>query len=419
MGDSTVFSCRSSVGKASHGRSTAKVANIVFNAQPFGGGPGATLAAVMPHLRSRLKSLEPVALHYVGSSLAMDFPKLSEAEWDGLHNVDLYTNPEAGKGQLVSLLRRLKPRLLVTAMDEHVAAAAQAAGVPFVVIDLLLWFWPSTPRPWYHAELVIAAEFFGVQDRIATARLSNAVTVPPLGPPPRTAAGPLKDVLLNFGGMVNPLMPEEEYIAYAQLVYSVARRAINRRNAAVPKPQHARLIVLVASLDVAQSIDVEGPDVVRMVLPDEALELMASAELVCCTAGLGNLYAAGAVANAVLLLPFLHEGHAIQTCLIRRAGIAVDAVQWHELTGGEYDSFFCRPLEAMIKISRAQNEVARSPQAQTAFVDRILEAMLQSAASATRSSARDPPLRALIDAFGQDDGNAMAAHIFNVLKKVR
>ncbi|RFU79546.1 hypothetical protein TARUN_2655 [Trichoderma arundinaceum] len=419
MGENPDLIYHDAIDKAHYEHPTTPIVNIVCNAQPFGGGPAATLTAVMPHLRKRLKSLGSATLHYVGSSLTMDFQKLTEAEWDGLHNVDLYANPEAGKKELISLLRRLKPQLVVTAMDEFVAAAAQEAGIPVIIIDLLLWFWPSISPHWRQAELVIAAEFYGVKERIMSEKLDNVVTVPPLGPPARPIAGPSKDVLLNFGGMVNPLMPKEEYVGYARLIYGAARRAINLRNAALPQSQHARLIVLVASLDVARGIDPEDLEAARMVLLDEALELMASAELVCCTAGLGNLYAAGAVANAVLLLPPLHEGHAIQTFLIKKAGVPVDAVEWHELTSGAPINYYNEPLEVMADVSKAQNEVIGSAQAQDALVDRLLAAMLQSANSTIGSSAQDPPLRALINEFGQDDGDAMAAQIVDVLKRVR
>jgi hypothetical protein len=383
---------------------------IVFNAQPFGGGPGATLTAVMPYLRRRLKSLGPVALHYVGSSLTMDFQKLTEAKWDGIHNVDLYTNPDIDKKKLVSLLQHLKPRLVVTAMDELVAAAAQTAGIPVVIIDLLLWFWPSISPHWREADLVIAAEFYGVQERISSENLNNVVTVPPLGPPARTSRDLSADVLLNFGGMINPLMPKEEYIAYSRLIYSAARRAIKLRNDALPESQHAKLIALVASFDVAQGIDPEDPNAARMVLPDEALKLMAGSELTFCTAGLGNLYAVGAVANSVLLLPPLHEGHAIQTHLIQKAGVPVDAIDWHELTGRAPIDYYRDSMEVMGNVSKAQSEVIGSPQAQTALVDRMLAAMLSSAS--TGASAQDPPLRTLIKEFGQDDGDAMAVQIW-------
>ncbi|KAL9473908.1 hypothetical protein ACSS6W_008288 [Trichoderma asperelloides] len=396
--------------KTPHGQPSASPTSIVFNAQPFGGGPGATLTAVMPYLRSRLKSLGPIALHYVGSSLTMDFQKLTEAKWDGIHNVDLYTNPEIGKRKLVYLLQHLKPQLVVTAMDELVAAAAQAAGIPVVIIDLLLWFWPSISPHWRQAELVIAAEFYGVQERIISENLNNVATVPPLGPPVRTTRDPSADVLLNFGGMINPLMPKEEYIAYSRLIYTAARRAIKLRNAALPESQHAQLIVLVASFDVAQGIDPEDPEAARMVLPDEALKLMASSELAFCTAGLGNLYAAGAVANAVLLLPPLHEGHAIQTHLIQKAGVPVDAIDAYRLLPRLAGS-------VMDNVSKAQSEVIDSPHAQTALVDRMLAAMLRSASAGI--SAEDPPLRTLIKEFGQDNGDAMAFQIMDVLEKVR
>ncbi|KAL6886940.1 hypothetical protein GGI43DRAFT_418107 [Trichoderma evansii] len=396
---------------------STSLTNIVFNAQPFGGGPIATLTAVMPYVRSRLKSLGPIALHYVGSSLTMDFQKLTEAKWDGIHNIDLYTNPEMGKKKLVSLLQRLKPQLVVTAMDESFTAAAQEAGVPVVIIDLLLWFWRSIPPQWPQAELVIAAEFYGVQERIISENLNNVVTVPPLGPPARTTQDPSKDIVLNFGGMINPLAPKEEYLVYGRLVYNAARRAIGLRNATLPESQHAKLIVLVASLDVARGIDPEDPEAARMVLPDEALELMASSELAICTAGLGNLYAAGAVGNEVLLLPPLSETHAIQTHLIQKAGVPVDAIDWHDLTGRAPIDYYRDSPEIMDNISKAQSQVIGSPQAQTALVNRMLAAMLYSASA--RASAQDPPLRTLIKEFGQDNGDAIAAQIVGVLAKVR
>jgi hypothetical protein len=417
MGDNQDLIHHDAIIKASLDQPSTPNLKIVCNAQPFGGGPGATLAAVMPYLQSRLKSLGPVELHYVGSSLTMDFQKLDKAKWDGQHDVDLYTNPEEGKKKLVALLQQLKPQLVVTAMDELVAAAAQVAGIPVVIIDLLLWFWPKISSHWRQAELVIAAEFYGVQERIISEKLNNVVTVPPLGPPPKTTRVPSKDVLLNFGGMVNPLMPKEEYIAYARLIYSTARRAINLRNAALPESQHAKLIVLVASFDVAQSIDPEDPEAARMVLPDEALELMASSELVCCTSGLGNLYAAGAVANAVLLLPPLHGGHAIQTILVKKAGIPVDFVEWHDLTGGAPINYYNETPKVMANVSKEQNEVIGNPQAQAALVDRMLAAMLSSASA--DSSAQDPPLRALINDFGQDNGDAIAVQIVEALIKLR
>ncbi|KAL7945779.1 hypothetical protein V8C42DRAFT_44375 [Trichoderma barbatum] len=418
MGENPDMIHHNDLDKASQVQPTSQPINIVCNAQPFGGGPGATLMAVMPYLRSRLKSLGPVALHYVGSSLTMDFQRLTQADWDGSYNIDLYSNSETGKSELIALLQRLKPRLVVTTMDELVAAAAQAAGIPVVIIDLLLWFWPSISPHWRQAELVIAAEFYGVQERIISEKMHNVVTVPPLGPPPRTTTDPSKDVLLNFGGMVNPLMPKEEIIAYARLLYSVAKRALKLRNATLPESQHAKLIVLVASLDVARGIDPEDPEAARMVLPDEALELMASAELVCCTAGLGNLYAAGAVANAVLLLPPLHEGHALQTLLVKKAGVPVDAVEWHELTGGAPINYYNEPAEVMREVSRAQYEVISSSRAQMDLADRMLEAMLHSARPSLPVT-QDPPLRKLITTFGQDNGDAMAARIVGVLTKIR
>lgn len=397
-------------------------ANVICNAQPFGGGPSSTLTAIVPYLQARLQPWGPVALHYVGSGHALAFQRLCQkpegSHWDELHDIDLYADPERGKVELIQLCMRLQPLLFVTVSDDSVAAVALAAGCRVVLIDLLLWFWSEIPATWLEVERVVAADFYGVKERIARERLANVVTVAPLGPPPKTDnAGPRKNVLLNFGGLLNPYVPVEEYIEYARLVYSAARRALSLRNAAcraVSDP--AELIVLAASSDVARNLDPQNPQAARTVLPDEALALMAMAELVCCTPGLGNLYGAAAVAQNVFLLLPVNETQGLQRILMEQAGIHIDGVDWHHLTEGEPINYSNEQPIVMKDISKAQQEVIRCPNAQKLLVKRMYMAMKQSAVAG--KSAEEPPLRALINTFGQDNGDSMAAKVVGVLEMV-
>ncbi|KAK5988346.1 hypothetical protein PT974_12497 [Cladobotryum mycophilum] len=401
-----------------NGQSTRRV-NIVANAQPFGGGPGATLRAIVPFLRDRLKSWGPVTLHYVGSNITMELQTLRKGRdciyWDKLHDVDVSSH--RGKAQLESLLGHLQPRLVVTAMDEDFAATARQAGCRVVIIDLLLWWWPGKiPDPWREAERIMAADFYGVRERVVREKLTNVVTLPPIGPPIRTnRLSPRKDVLLNFGGLLNPLMSKEECIEYAQMIYRLARRALKLRNAALPEADSAELMVLVASSDVARAIDAENPQVARMVLPHEALDLMATAQLVCCTPGLGNLYAAAAVAETVLLLPPLHETHGLQIALVQEAGVGVDAVEWHDLIGGSRMNYDRPGPEVVADVSRARRRVIASLEMQEIMVNRMLMAMN----AAARGLDGEPPLRTLITTFGQDNGDQMAAEIIIGVKARR
>lgn len=396
--------------------------NVICNAEPFGGGPGATLDAMMPYLRDRLQPWGPVALHFVGSGYSLAFQRLRNkpegSRWDELHDIDLYTKPEQGKTELTQLCERLQPVLFVTVMDANAAGIALAAGCRVVVIDLLLWWWPKIPTLWPEVERVVAADFYGLKERIAHEKLANVVTVPPLGPPPKTDdPGKRKNILLNFGGLQNPYIPLKENIAYAQLVYNAARRALDLRNATCAGDP-AELITLTASTAVARGLVVEPPDTeaARTVLPDEALALMGSSELVCCTSGLGNLYGAAAVARDVFLLPPTSATQGIQCLLAEQGDIHMDRVDWHDLTGGEAIKYDNEDPDVFKDISKAQQEVISSSEAQTQLAKRMFTAMKQSAMAG--KSANEPALRSLIRVFGQDSGDAMAANVVDVLKEI-
>ncbi|KJZ71672.1 hypothetical protein HIM_08933 [Hirsutella minnesotensis 3608] len=378
----------------------------------------------MPYLMRRLDSWGPVALHYVGSGHTLAFQKLSNdtkpdehdtSYWDKLHSIDVYANPDRGRVELIRLCERLQPILLVTVMDARVAAAALTAGCRVVVIDQLLWFRPQIPAPWLEAERVIATAFYGVKERIARDQLANAVSVPPLGPPVKTDdVGPRKNIIvLNLGGLLNPYVPAAEYTAYARIVYRAARRALDLRNAALQVP--AELIVLAVSSEVARSIDPGDSGAARAVWPDEAITLMATAELVCCTPGLGNLHAVAAIAQEVLLLPPVNNSQGLQWLMLEQGGIHVDAVDWHQLTGGEPVDYTGGKVKVFDGIHKAQGEVISSAQARNLLADRMFAAMIRG--SSAGPSAQKPPLRALVTAFGQDSGDAIAAQVVNVLKR--
>ncbi len=171
-------------GRAAHNVGTNTHANtntlVLCNAEPFGFGPAASLREVLPHLRQALRNVDHLSLHYVGSGHTLALHKCGPSGWDVVHDVDVYA--EGGSQLLTLLCETLRPALFLTVSDATAASAALGTGVPVVIIDLLLWYWPEIPEPWHRAKQVLAPNFEGVHARVQDEALRNVVVVPPIAP---------------------------------------------------------------------------------------------------------------------------------------------------------------------------------------------------------------------------------------------
>ncbi|HET6346609.1 MAG TPA: hypothetical protein VFH51_16875, partial [Myxococcota bacterium] len=382
------------------GRPRAGGAVVLCNAEPFGFGPAASLAQVLPHLRDLFEGGPAVSPQYVGSGHTLALNRLRTPQhpggFDKVHDIDVYApgGPEA----LARLCEALRPTLFLTVSDAAAASAALGAGVPVVIIDLLLWFWPRVPAPWQGARQVLAADFEGVRERALRDGLGNVTVVPPIAPALRPAGLPRDGVVLNMGGLRNPYVPASEHVAYAQVIDKAMRRAVARCQ--VDTGRASGLDVL-AGPEIVQAL---GPLRARTVGPADTQGLLRRSRLVCMTPGLGNLFEASACAQDVLVLPPANDSQGRQMRLLASKGWLDQVVDWHDLVGGPPIDYWKPQQEVLRDIQSAQQTLLKSGPGQARLARRMATAIDRSA----QPPSAAPALRGLIDSYGNGGAAAMA-----------
>jgi hypothetical protein len=384
---------------------------VLCNAEPFGFGPAASLACVLPHLHELLDGSPRVSLQYVGSghTLALNKPRgpTRPHGFDKVHDIDVYK--EGGPEGLARLCKTLRPTLFVTVSDATAASAALGAGVPVVVIDLLLWFWPQIPAPWQGAQRVLAADFEGVRARVQGEALRNVTVVPPIAPPLSPVDAPRAGVLLNLGGLRNPYIPASEHVSYAKAIHRAMDRALALCGIAKQRPQPLHVV---ASPEIVQAL---GPQQARTVDPVMCQGLMRATQLKCITPGLNNLFDASAAGGWVLTLPPANDSQGRQMRLLARQGLLDDAVDWHELVDvGPIDYEKPQP-QVLQDIQTAQQKLLDDKRAQGRLTWRMVAAVLRSAGPA----AAAPALRGLVDRYGSGGARVMAEAVVGTLVDLR
>ncbi|WP_052850511.1 hypothetical protein [Streptomyces avicenniae] len=328
---------------------------LLLNAEAFGFGPAAAVALLAAELAPRCADLA-----YVG----------------GGHTLDLQTTPPFAavhdtsglrEGDVRALLHRLAPGfdLFLTAMDASTAALAREAGLRVAFYDALTWFWPDLPAAVRDADLYLAQDFFGVRERLAAEpRLhGRAVVVPPVTPPPlpRPLPGARRDgahVLVNLGGLQNPLWTEGDAVAYARVVLAAVR-------ASLPA---GRRVVVTTSRAVAAALG--DPDAVTR---DHAtvLRLMSTATHACMTPGLGNLNDAATTGVPTLWLPPANSSHHPQARLLAEHGLSDAALDWADIGRPvAYDGSDADVSQAIAETVRA---VSADPRSRARLAARVAE----------------------------------------------
>ena len=403
-------------GRAAHNVGTNTHANtntlVLCNAEPFGFGPAASLREVLPHLRQALRNVDHLSLHYVGSGHTLALHKCGPSGWDAVHDVDVYAE---GGSQLLSLLcETLRPALFLTVSDATAASAAMGTGVPVVIIDLLLWYWPEIPEPWHRAKQVLAPNFEGVHARVQDEALRNVVVVPPIAPSLTSQDTDLakvsrEGILVNLGGLRNPFIPADDHVAYAHAIDRAAHRAVELRD--MTRPGTASLSLrTVAGPEMVQAL---GRDRASTVDPAGAQALLRRTSLVCMTPGLGNLFEASACAQNVLTLPPATDSQGRQMVLLKRQGLLDWTIDWHELVGGPPIDYW-KPQQTVLRdIQTAQQTLLSTPLAQAHLARRVSDAVRDSESSTTFT-----PLRVLIKRFGNDGARVIAAAVAKIVYDV-
>ncbi|KAM0255023.1 hypothetical protein ACHAQJ_006171 [Trichoderma viride] len=371
-------------------------ATIWVHAEPFGYGPSALALTILPGLRKLVAvSGVPTSLEYIGQGHTTELNTFPP--WDKIHECD--TSNVGGKEALKDLIRLHRPSLVISIVDEPFAQLiSQLESTKLIIIDQLLWSWPSIPSSWKTAAKLIAVDYVGVQERIYKEHLHNAVVVPPLLPftDKTSVTGPRKGTLINLGGLQNPFTPLSENIAYARIMLHIIKTAVEIRNHPDDFP-----VQCLVSQDVCAGIK---SDWALSTTPAHARALLARSKTAFLTSGRTNIYDAADCGGRVVFLPPTNKTQGLQPRLLEdELGCSITRIDWHDLnvTVDEIDykspgEEACFPL-----IQCHQAALLEDKEAQARFLELIL-------ASFETVSNNAESLQKLFQRFGRDDGTLVA-----------
>lgn len=395
-----MYSLTQSDVKSRPGHST-----IWVHAEPFGFGPSSMLLTLAPLLRKLASSIGPqTTTEYIGQGHTLDIN--TSPPWDNVHDCDIST--DQGKRALGDLFHLQQPLLIVTISDAaFVELLSQLGARRLIVIDPLMWFWPSVPQAWANASRLIAVDYIGVRARVSKAKMQNAVVVPPLVPSigRSISKGPRKGTLVNLGGLQNPFISVDENVAFASLVLSVVDRAIKARNRPDDLPLH-----FLTSRGVCAGME---SDVATSTSPEKARALLSRCKTAFLTSGLSNIYDAADCGGRVVFLPAISQSQGEQPELMERdINCTFTRIDWHELniTKPKVEYSNTSDAECFPLIQSHQKALVEDRIAQERFVERVLECY-----EAEEDNAKG--LQILFSSFGRDDGTLVMKAIVDTITR--
>ncbi|KAL7904553.1 hypothetical protein GGI35DRAFT_462671 [Trichoderma velutinum] len=374
-------------------------ATIWVHAEAFGYGPSALALTILPKLRKlATASGGPVVLEYIGEGHTLELN--TSPPWDKVHKCSVLS-PE-GKEALINLVRLHRPSLIISSVDEPFAEViSKLESTRLVVIDQLLWSWPSIPKPWRTAAKIVAVNYIGVHECILKEHLDNAVVVPPLLPPTETISftGPRKGTLINLGGLRNPFTPLSQNVAYATLILHVVKSAVETRNDPDDLP-----VQCIVSQEVNAGINSR---LASSTTPTNARNLLARSKTAFLTSGRTNIYDAADCGGRVIFLPPTNKTQGLQPRLLKeKLGCSLTCIDWHDLNDTQHPIDYKLSAEdaCFSEIRCHLDALLEDKAAQERFLELVL-ASLETAQNNVDS------LQKFFSTFGRDDGTLVASAI--------
>jgi hypothetical protein len=359
---------------------------ILLNAEPFGFGPSAAIASIAPLLIKK-----GVQVSYIGEKHTLDLQKsLPYRRIYDISNLD----HQSRKKLLVQLSSKYS--YLFTAMDFHMAALANQAGLKTIIYDALTWYWPTIYPATTDASLYIAQNFFGVTERIASSpsKFPHSVLVGPIVNTQSTNAHK-EHVLLNLGGLQNPFWEFEDTIGYAKAMLEAVKQAV---------PQDENLVVA-TSAKVAAALN---DPMVKTYDREDMITLLQRTKYAIMTPGLGNIYDAAAFSIPTVWLPPANDSQGQQTQLLVEHGCCDAYLDWSDVTQDiDYKTSQTAALKA---ITSALQRAEQSTQLQQKLNTKLLEQIAQV------SARTESKTRKLLELFGESGDERVAAKVVEFIK---
>ncbi|WP_122418158.1 hypothetical protein [Pseudomonas viridiflava] len=299
---------------------------ILFNAEPFGFGPSAAIAAIAPYFLGSGPHAYAGEQHSLDLQKHLPYQTIFNMTGHGLEDWD---NTISGFD------------IVITAMDLDIANRSLSMGKRVVFYDALTWHWhaetqwPGIEALIHHPRaLYIAQDFIGVRERLEDIEPNHYSIVPPITPhvTERHPRNTSDFVLLNLGGLKNPYIDDALLIDFARAITFALRQALG---------QGVKLHI-VTSETIANAL--ESTDAAPYP-PEKVSRMLQHCTFAVCTPGLGNIYESAVAQTPVIWLPPVNDTQGLQLAHLRNAGLVDAELSW-EMLGIPID--YTAPLQTCL-----------------------------------------------------------------------
>lgn len=374
-------------------------ARILLNAEAFGFGPSAAIAAIAPLLQKARFSIS-----YIGEAHTLDLQR--QIPYQNIFDV---TNLSPAKRQQLLQTLAAEYDLFFTAMDFNMAQLAKQAGMKVGIYDALTWYWRKESTDTDHeltlgwpdirpivqsADLYAVQKFYGVEKKIraTSGLLPHTTFVAPIVQKV-TARGMRDTVLLNLGGLQNPAWNFEDTVLYARLIIDTVKRVL--------APDES--LTVATSSAVAEAVD--EPDC-RSHTRAEMIKVLAKTKYALMTPGLGNIYDSANYGIPTVWLPPANDSQGQQVTILEQHGCLDARVDWKDFS---HPIDYMQPQQKVLgDISRNLREAGDSTSILETFHSTI-KAKLEVVAPLLKSKTSK-----LLDTFGHD-GQVEISHAITEL----
>ena len=178
---------------------------ILMNAEAFGFGPSALIANLYSCMKQS-QAFKEYQIDYAGTGHSLDLQR--KLSYQNIYEV-------LDKEHFQQLVKNYD--VFITALDFEKAEWARDMQVQVIVYDNLTWYWRKFPEV-VHDCHYIAQNFYGVKQRLEEQAVKNYTLVAPLLKHIKAIQKRTEKnrVLINFGGLENPLWKTEVTVNYME-----------------------------------------------------------------------------------------------------------------------------------------------------------------------------------------------------------
>ena len=291
---------------------------LLLNAEPFGFGPTAAIAALFPYLKEKFEYMG-----YLGKDHTLDLQK--DLPYEKVHDIS-----QDSREEIQQIMRQYD--IFLTALDFEMASLAQSVGLKVIIYDPLTWYWKSFPKIVKESDLYLAQDFFGVRERIQRSKdlfPKNIQIVPPIVSQKRPRISK-KFTLINLGGLQNPFWSIDEVLQYAQTFVEAMKSCI---------PKDEDLVIATSSAIAAKLND----NKMRSYNRAEMHDILGNTKYAFMTSGLGNIYDAAKFSIPTVWLPPANDSQGQQIDLLKKHRMVDAQIDWSDL-GKTIDYFATQEL---------------------------------------------------------------------------